>query len=131
MKLGMEIGLGPSDTVLDGDPAPPPKKRRGHSPQFSANNYCDQTARCIRIPLSTEVGLGPGDTVLDGDPASPPFKRAQTPTFDHVYCGQTTGRVKMSLHMKVSLGPGDLVIDFTSFKIAAVCYIGFSIRNCN
>jgi len=76
MKLGMEIGLGPSDTVLDGDSAPPPqKKRRGHSPQFSVHNYCDQTARCIRIPLSTEVGLGPGDIVLDGDPASPPFKR--------------------------------------------------------
>ena len=25
MKLGMEIGLGPSHIVLDGDPAPPPK----------------------------------------------------------------------------------------------------------
>jgi len=24
MKLGMEVGLGPGHTVLDGDPAPPP-----------------------------------------------------------------------------------------------------------
>jgi len=26
MPLGMEVGLGPSDIVLDGDPAPLPKK---------------------------------------------------------------------------------------------------------
>jgi len=25
MPLGMEVGLGPGDSVLDGDPAPPPK----------------------------------------------------------------------------------------------------------
>jgi len=27
MPLGMEVGLGPGDFVLDGDPAPPPEKR--------------------------------------------------------------------------------------------------------
>jgi len=32
VKLGMEVGLGPSHIVLDGDPAPLPQK--GHSPQF-------------------------------------------------------------------------------------------------
>jgi len=26
MPLGMELGLGPRDFVLDGDPAPPPQK---------------------------------------------------------------------------------------------------------
>jgi len=26
MPLGMEVGLDPVDMVLDGDPAPPPKK---------------------------------------------------------------------------------------------------------
>jgi len=26
MPLGMEVGLGPGDLVLDGDPAPPPQK---------------------------------------------------------------------------------------------------------
>jgi len=31
MKLGMDVGLGPSHIVLDGDPAPPSK---GHSPHF-------------------------------------------------------------------------------------------------
>jgi len=30
MKLGMEVCLGPSHIVLDGDPAPSPQKR--HSP---------------------------------------------------------------------------------------------------
>jgi len=38
MPLGMEVGLGPSDIVLDGDPTPPSKK--GHSsPHFSAHVY--------------------------------------------------------------------------------------------
>jgi len=42
MPLGMEIGLGPGDFVLDGDPAPP---RKGTAAtQFSAHVYCGQTA---------------------------------------------------------------------------------------
>ena len=41
MPLGMEIGLGSSDIVLDGDPAPHGK---GHSTaHFSAHIYCSQT----------------------------------------------------------------------------------------
>jgi len=32
MPLGMEVGLGPGDFVLDGDPAPPEKK--GTAPNF-------------------------------------------------------------------------------------------------
>jgi len=31
MKLGMEVGLGPGHTVLDKDPAPPPKKTGGRA----------------------------------------------------------------------------------------------------
>ena len=31
MSLGMEVGLGPDDIVLDGDPAPP---KRGTAPNF-------------------------------------------------------------------------------------------------
>jgi len=50
MKLGMEIGLGPGHTVLDGDPAPPPTKR-GHSPQFSAHVCCGQMAGWIKMSL--------------------------------------------------------------------------------
>ena len=43
MSLGMELGLGPGDFVLDGDPASPLPKGEG-APQFSANVYCGQTA---------------------------------------------------------------------------------------
>ena len=39
MKLGTQVGLGPGHVVLDGDPAPLPKK--GAEPaQFSAHVYC-------------------------------------------------------------------------------------------
>jgi len=65
------------DFVLDGDPAPPPKKERG-SPQFSAYVYCDQTAGWIKMALGMEMGLGPGHIVLDGDPA-PSSKRGRPP----------------------------------------------------
>ena len=41
VKLGVQVGLVPGHAVLDGDPAPPPKKKV-HSPQFSAHVYCGQ-----------------------------------------------------------------------------------------
>jgi len=50
-----EVGLDPSNVVLDGDPALLPQKG---TPQFSAHVYCSQTAGWIRMPLGTEVGLG-------------------------------------------------------------------------
>ena len=34
MPLGMEVGLAPGHMVLDGDPAPPPKKGVQQSPTF-------------------------------------------------------------------------------------------------
>jgi len=45
MPLGTEVGLGPGDIALDGDPAPP---KRSTAPQFSAHVRCGQTAgwRC-------------------------------------------------------------------------------------
>ena len=66
----MEVGLGPDDTVLDGDPAPPP--------QFSAHVYCGQMAGWIKMALGTEVGLGPGHIVLDENPGPSP-KRGRSP----------------------------------------------------
>ena len=36
MPLGTEVGLGPSDIVLDGDPAPPPRKGAQQPPTFRA-----------------------------------------------------------------------------------------------
>ena len=69
MPLDMEVGLGPDDFVLDGDPAPPPQKKSGAPPKFWAHIYCGQTAGWIKMVLRVEVGLNPGDFVLDGDPA--------------------------------------------------------------
>ena len=60
--LGREVGLGPSNTVLDGDPAPPPKKW-GRAPEFSAHVYRGRL----------------GDIVLDGDTALPPLKGHSPP----------------------------------------------------
>jgi len=82
MPFDMEVGLDPSDVVLDGDPAPLPPKR-GHSapPQFSAHAYCAQTAGCIKVPLGTEVGLDPSDIALHGDPAPHPQKGSRAPNF--------------------------------------------------
>jgi len=77
LKLGLQVGLGPSHIVLDGDPPHPPPK--GHSPQFSAHICCGQMAAWIKMPLGTEVGLGRNDIVLDGDPALPPQKWAEPP----------------------------------------------------
>ena len=52
MALGMEVGLGPDHIVLDGDPAPLPKKGT-EPPNFRS-----------MLPLGMEVGLGPGHIVL-------------------------------------------------------------------
>jgi len=85
MPLGTEVGLGPGDVVLDGDPAPPlPVK--GAQPPFFAHVYCGQTAGWMKTALGTEVDLGPGHIVLDGDRAPPAKDAQQTPVFGLVYC---------------------------------------------
>jgi len=73
MPLDTEVGLGPGDIVLDGDPALPPLK--GHSPQFSAHVRCGQTAGWTEMPLGVEVSL-----VLDRDLA-PPKGHSRPPNF--------------------------------------------------
>jgi len=75
----MEVGLGPGNTVLDGDPAPLPKKGGIAAPNFWLM-YCCQTDGWTKMPLDMETGLGPGHTVLDGDPA-PPKKGHCPPIF--------------------------------------------------
>jgi len=73
MLVGMEVGLDPGDTALDGDPTPPPKKG-AQQPKFWLV-YCGQMAEWIKMPLRAGVGLSPGHIVLHGDPAPPPQKR--------------------------------------------------------
>jgi len=89
----MEVGLGLGDFVLDGDPAPLPKRGAQPSTQSSTHAYCDQMAGCIRILLGTEVCLGPGDIVLDGGPA-PTQKRARPQFWARVYCGETVAHLR-------------------------------------
>jgi len=57
MPLGMEVGLGPGDIVLDGDPVPPSPKGGGAEPpsKFSAHVYCGQTAGWMKLVLGMEV----------------------------------------------------------------------------
>jgi len=53
---------------------------QGHSPQFSANVHCGQTAGWTKMPHGMEVGLDPGDCVR-WEPSYPPEKRAHPPLF--------------------------------------------------
>ena len=62
MPLGMGVGLGPGDFVLDGDPVALSPKW-GRIPKFSAHVYCDQAAGWMKLVLGMEVDLGPGDIV--------------------------------------------------------------------
>ena len=70
MPVGTDVGLGPSDIVLDADPAPPTQRGTAALPNFTAHVY-GQMVGSIRMPLGTEVGLRPSDIVLDADPALP------------------------------------------------------------
>ena len=47
MPLDTDVGLGPGDIVLDGDPALP----KGPQPPIFAHLYCGQTAGRIKLPL--------------------------------------------------------------------------------
>jgi len=64
-KLGVEVGLGPGDIVLDRNPATP--KERAQPVQFSACVCCVQRIGWIKMQLGTEVDLSPCHIVLDGD----------------------------------------------------------------
>ena len=78
MPLVIELGLGPGDFVLDGDPAPPSPK--GHN-QFSAHICCGQMDAWIKMSLSMKLGLSPGDFVLNGDPVALSPKGGGPPNF--------------------------------------------------
>jgi len=91
MALGMEVGIGQGNILVDGDPASPSQKR-GHNP-FSifglyvlwSNGWIKQDANWYEgrpRPRPHCVTLGP----------SPP--KGDTPHFSvHVYCGQTVAHL--------------------------------------
>jgi len=57
MPLGMAVGQGLGDFVLDGDLVPPSQKGAEPSHKFSAHVYCGQTPGWIKMTLGMEVGL--------------------------------------------------------------------------
>jgi len=65
MPLCTQVGFGPVDIVLDGDPG-------AQHPHFLVYVYCSQTAGWMNMPLGMEVDLSPGHIVSDGDPG--PFR---------------------------------------------------------
>ena len=110
MPLGTEVGLGPDDIMLHGDPALPPKKRHSR-PNFRP--MCIVTKLLyvsgIRIPLATEIGLSLGNIVSPH--CSSPLKGHSLQFSANVRCGQTPGWIDMPLVTEVGLGPGDFVFD--------------------
>jgi len=110
MALGMEVGLGRSHIVLDGDPAPLPKK--GTEPPIfgpfwlSLNGWMHQDA--------TWYGGRPRHRrlCLMGTQL-PPEQRAHPlpPSLWPAYCGQTAGWMKTPLGTEVDIGPSHIVLD--------------------
>jgi len=108
MQFGRKVGLNPSDIVLDGEPAPLPKR---DSPQFSAHVYCGETAAWIKMPLGMELLLGLGHIVLDADPAPSPQKWGTAPPIFGPCLLCPNGCInKMPLGTKVGLVPGRIVL---------------------
>jgi len=60
-------------------PSSPPLK--GHSPQFSANVRCGQSAGWTKMPLSMEVGVGPGDCSMGIQLPLPQKRHSPHPIF--------------------------------------------------
>jgi len=93
MPLATEVGLGPGDSVFDGDPATPEKKGTHTRTQFLADVYYGQTAGWIKTPLGTEVDLGPGYMVLDGVAAAAKVAQ-QLPLFRPMFIVATVAHLR-------------------------------------
>ena len=111
MKLGMQVGLGPGHTVLDGDPAPLPK---GAQPPpilgpylLWPNSYMYQNATWYGgrpQPRRLCVRWGPA--------LSPKMGRSPLPNFRPIsIVDKPAACIKMPLGMEVGLNPGDFVLD--------------------
>jgi len=110
MPLGMEVGLGPGNFVLDGDPAPLPKKRVKPPPIFGA---------CLLWPNSR---MDQDGTWHGGGPWSRPHyarwgpsffaqKGVEPKMFSHLYCGQTAVCIRIPIGTEVGLSLEDIVLD--------------------
>ena len=75
IPLRTEVGLGPGDIVLDGNPPPPQKGAQQPSPTFLPMFIVAKLLDASRYHL---VGLGPGDSVLDGSGPSSPYGKGHS-----------------------------------------------------
>jgi len=90
--------------------SPPPPKKGGRAPKFSAHVYCGQTAGWITWhegrpqPRRLYVRWGPRHTPHKGGGAG-------SPIFSPLLLWPNGGCIKMPLDMEVGLNPGDFVLD--------------------
>jgi len=111
LALGMEVGLGPGDFVLDGDPALPPQKGQSPLPNFRPMSIVAKQLDGSRWHLAWRWTLVQATLCWMG-PSFRPRKRGQSPQFlAHFCCSQTAGCIKMPLGMEVGLSLGDFVLD--------------------
>jgi len=137
MPLGMEVGLGLGDFVLDGDPSSSPKRGRSlqiFGPCLLWPNGQAPSAKGGGAPspifgpfLLWPNGWMHQDATRYGGrrrprwlcvwwgPSLPQKNCTPTPTqfLTHIYCGQTAGWIKITLSTRVNLGPGDVVLAST------------------
>jgi len=100
------VDLSPGDFVLDGDPAPLPKRGRSTPnfwPMFIVTKRLDGSRWHLAWRQATLRTQPPPPKVGGGGRAPPQFSA-------HFYCGQTAGCIKMPLGMKVGLSPRDSVL---------------------
>ena len=103
MSLGIELGFGPGDFVLDGDPAPLPKK--GQSPPNFRPMFIEPKGWMDQDGTWHEGRPQPRQLCVRWGLRTPPQFSAQ------FYCGQTAGCIKMPLGTEVGLSPGNFVLD--------------------
>jgi len=115
MSLGMEVGLGPGDFVLDGDPVPFPQKgAEPPSPIFRPfllwpNGCMHQNATWYRARSR------PRRLCVIWGPRSPLCQRGTDPQFSaHIFCCQMAAWIKMSLGMELGLDLGDFCVRWGS-----------------
>jgi len=110
MKLDKEVGVGPGQIVLDGNPAPPPKRGTAPPPIFGPcllwpNGWLDQNTTWYegrRRPRRHCVRWGP----------ECPLQKGHRPQLSaDVCCGQTAGWIKMPRGMEEGIGSGHIVLD--------------------
>jgi len=81
MPVSMEVGLGPDDIVLHGDPAPSPKWRRSPLPNFRPISIVAKRLDMHQNATWYEVRPQPRGFCVRCGPSPPLQKRAEFPQF--------------------------------------------------